>query len=465
MENGGSTLSVTVNGLNWLIACKSTEFNGDYIVVAVPLSITAAETYTSMNLTVIFAFVFIIALAGVLGMILLFSFERRREEDRRAAAANAQTNFLAKMSHDIRTPLNAVIGMLQLAGDPKHSREQENEFVAKAQESANYLLELINGMLDLQKIGNGKMEISAEPFSMEKLLNGIESMYRPVLEKKGLRFITETTKPFDSGYIGDAVKIKQILMNLLSNSMKFTPKGGTVTLSVSRAALLNNRDEVQFTVTDTGIGMSAEFLQRIFHPFEQERQSLTSGYTGTGLGLNIVKSLTELMGGTVKVQSAPGEGSSFEIRLPLKRGAAELTGDGRKPENSTAAFQKQRILLAEDNPLNQQIAVMLMEEQLNLSVQAVDDGEKAVEAMEKSAPGYYSAVILDVQMPVMDGLEAARAIRVLSRPDAKTVPILALSANTYDEDIRQSLEAGMNAHLAKPIDLTELSAALHKYLG
>jgi signal transduction histidine kinase/ActR/RegA family two-component response regulator len=464
MENGSGSVSVTVNGLNWLIASKSTEFDGNYIVVAVPLSLTAAETFTSMNLTVTFAAIFIIALAGIMVLILVSAFNRRREEDKRAAATDAQTSFLTKMSHDIRTPLNAVIGMLQLAADPKHSRREIDGFIEKAQESADYLLELINGMLDLQKIGSGKMKIADEPFSMQKLLNGIESMYRPVLEKKGLTFIVEDSGPFDCGYIGDGVKIKQILMNLLSNAMKFTREGGSVKLSASRTERRENRDTVLLTVADTGIGMSREFQQRIFHPFEQERQSFTSGYTGTGLGLNIVKNLTELMGGTVQVKSEPGEGSCFEIRLPLQRGDPAASPEEEKTESGFTPFHGQKILLAEDNMINQQIAVMLMKERLQLNADAVDNGQQAVEAMERSSPGEYAAVILDVRMPVMDGLQAARTIRALPHPDAKTIPILALSANTYDEDIRQSLKAGMNAHLAKPINIEELSAVLHEYI-
>lgn len=225
MKDGSGTVSVTVNGANWLISYKNTEFNGDYIVVAVPLSVTAADTYRSMDLTVIFAFVFIILLSAVMSMILLYGFRRQREEDRRAAATDAQTSFLAKMSHDIRTPLNAVIGMLELAGDPGHSRRDVDGFIAKARESANYLLELINGMLDLQKISSGKMQTAHDLFSMSELLESIDSMYKPVLQEKGLDFVITGVGQFNGNYIGDGIKVKQILMNLLSNAMKFTPRG------------------------------------------------------------------------------------------------------------------------------------------------------------------------------------------------------------------------------------------------
>jgi signal transduction histidine kinase/ActR/RegA family two-component response regulator len=464
MKAGGCALSVAVSGIDWLISCKSTEFDGDYIVVAVPLSLTAADTYRSMGLAVVFSFVFILALAGILGLSLLYATRRRQEENQRAAAVDAQTSFLAKMSHDIRTPLNAVTGMLELASDPNHSRAEVDDFVSKARKSAAYLLELVNGMLDLQKINSGKMETAHEPFSVAELLESIDSMYRPVLKEKGLAFSLEGAGQFDTAYIGDGVKVKQILMNLLSNAMKFTAAGGCVAVCAARAPLDQGTDEVQFTVTDTGIGMSEEFQKRIFQPFEQEKASSTSGYVGTGLGLNIVKNLTELLGGTVSVTSKVGAGSSFSIRLPMKRGDALPPAVSRAEAGQIVPFHRQRILLAEDNAINQQIAVLLMRERMNLEVDAVDNGKEAVEAMARSAPGYYAAIVLDVRMPVMDGLQAAAAIRALKRPDAKTIPILALSANTYEEDVRRSLDAGKNAHLAKPIEVAELSAALHKYM-
>jgi signal transduction histidine kinase/ActR/RegA family two-component response regulator len=463
METDG-TINVTVDRIDWLISCKSTDFDGDYIVVAVPLSLTAADTFRSMGLTVTFAVAFILALAGGVGLSLLYAARRKREADRRSAAVDAQTSFLAKMSHDIRTPLNAVTGMLELASDPNHSRAEVDDFVSKARNSAAYLLELINGMLDLQKINSGKMETARAPFSVPEMLDSIESMYKPVLEEKGLTFKLEGRDQFGTEYIGDGVKVKQVLMNLLSNAMKFTAPGGSVAVSAARAPLEGNTDEVLFTVTDTGIGMSEEFQQRIFQPFEQEKSSSISGYVGTGLGLNIVKNLTELLGGTVNVKSRTGEGSSFYVRLPLERGKPLATSTDAAETGQIAPFNHQRVLLAEDNAINQQIAVLLMQERMNLEVDAVDDGKKAVEAMAGSEAGRYAVIIMDVRMPVMDGLQAASAIRALDRPDAKTVPILALSANTYEEDVRRSLEAGMNEHLAKPIEVAELSAALHKYI-
>ena len=464
IQTGSTSFIVTVDGINWLISCNTTKFRDSFLVVAVPLSLTAANTYRSMSLTVLFAFVFIISLAAILVIILLLSIRRQHEEDKRAAATAAQTNFLAKMSHDIRTPLGAVTGMLDLARDSQRSRAQVDEFVDKAWESANYLLELINGMLDLQKIGKGKMEVAHEPFSIANLLNGIESMYKPVLDGKEIKFLVKGSEQFDTTYIGDMIKVKQILMNLLSNAMKFTPRGGNVALSAERKSLDDKRDEVLFTVSDTGSGMSDEFLKRIFQPFEQEKSSTTSPYVGSGLGLNIVKTLTELMGGTVSVKSEPNIGSSFFVRLPLECGEPVTAFEEVQTNKTIVPFNQERVLLAEDNAINQQIAIIMLQERLNLKVDAVSDGKQALDAMKCSQPGNYAAVILDVRMPVMDGLQAAKAIRALNHPDAKNIPILALSANTYKEDILQSMEAGMNAHLAKPLDIVELSAALHKYI-
>jgi len=463
MDKENSSFTVKVNKMDWMINCSKTNYN-NRIIVAVPLTITASDTYRNMRLTVVFAFLFISALAAILGIVFLFSFRRQREEDRKAAATAAQTTFLAKMSHDIRTPLSAVIGMLELASDQKRSIEEMHMFASKAKESASYLLELINDMLDLQKITSGKMQTAHEPFSLPFVLDGIYSMYKHVFVEKGLDFSVISVDRFDTGYIGDAVKLKQILMNLLSNAMKFTPRGGKVSLTASHTPMDGGRDKVVLIVSDTGIGMSGEFLQRIFRPFEQEKVSTTSPYVGTGLGLNIVKTLTELMGGSVSVESTVNKGSRFTIHLPLERSQQKVIIPEENARTTIVPFNHQRVLLAEDNATNQMIAVRLLQEYLNLTVQAVNDGKQAVEAMQQSSTGFYAAILMDVQMPVMDGLEAAKAIRALNHPEAKTIPILALSANTADDDIRKSKEAGMNAHLSKPININELATTLHIYI-
>lgn len=462
MKTGGAKATVSVDGIQWIIELKSTQFQNDYIVVAVPLTLTAAATYLNMTLTIVFAFVFVTALAGIMTIILLAGLKRRQEEDKKAAAVDAQTAFLAKMSHDIRTPLNAVNGMLQLASDPRHSREEVNDFVNKAGESANYLLELVNGMLDLQKINSGKMSVAHEPFSMGSLLEGIDSMYRPVVLGKGLRFLVEGKEGFDSDYLGDQMKVKEILMNLLSNAVKFTPKGGQISVICTKKNVDPKYDEVTLVVRDTGIGMSQEFQSHMFTPFEQEKSSASSGYVGTGLGLSIVKSFSELMGGSVSVVSNLGEGSAFTVKIPLERTGTVLP---KKAKNTPIEpFHHERVLLAEDNAINQQIAVMLLKERLALEVDAVDNGQEAVDAFVNAKEGTYAAILLDLRMPVLDGLGAAKAIRASKKKDAKTIPMIALSANAYAEDVQQSLAAGMNAHLAKPIDLVELSNKLHEYL-
>lgn len=462
MKAGQAEASLKIKGIEWMIEIQATQFANDYIVVAVPLSLTAAETYLNMTLTVVFAFVFIIALAAIMVIVMFDGLLRKREEDRKAAAIEAQTSFLAKMSHDIRTPLNAVNGMLQLASDPRHSRAEVDEFVGKASESANYLLELINGMLDLQKINSGKMDVAHDSFSMSSLLDAIASMYMPVLENKGLTFVLTGEKDFASDYYGDATKVKEILMNLLSNAMKFTPKGGTVSLIASHQKVDATHDSVELIVRDTGVGMSEEFQSHMFRPFEQEKSSASSTYVGTGLGLSIVKSLSELLGGGVRVESTLGKGSSFFVNLPF-----EKTGS-IQPKVATGVnlvpFNHQKILLAEDNPINQQIVILLLKERLSLEVVAVNNGEEAVKRYSASTPGEFSAILMDLRMPVMNGLEAAKAIRASAHLTAKSIPIIALSANTYAEDIKQSLEAGMNAHLAKPIDLNELANTLHQYI-
>jgi two-component system, sensor histidine kinase len=462
MKTGKTEANLKVNGTEWMIEIQATQFSNDYIVVAVPLSLTAGQTFLNMTLTVAFAFVFIIALAAIMIIVMFDGLLRKRDEDRKAAAVEAQTSFLAKMSHDIRTPLNAVNGMLELASDPRHSRAEVDEFVGKASESANYLLELINGMLDLQKINSGKMSVARDPFSMSSLLDAIASMYTPVLENKGLVFVITGEKDFDSDYYGDATKVKEILMNLLSNAMKFTPKGGTVSLLASRKKVDETHDSVELIVRDSGIGMSEEFQSHMFRPFEQEKSSASSTYVGTGLGLSIVKNLSELLGGGVRVESSLGKGSSFFVTLPFEKTGSIQPAVVRG--NNLVPFAHQKILLAEDNPINQQIVILLLKERLSLEVVAVNNGQEAVTRYLASKPGEFSAILMDLRMPVMNGLEAAKTIRASNHPEAKNIPIIALSANTYAEDIKQSLEAGMNAHLAKPIDLNELADTLHQYI-
>jgi signal transduction histidine kinase/CheY-like chemotaxis protein len=462
MKEGQAKATLNVSGIEWMIEIKNTQFDNDYIVVAVPLTLTAAQTYLSMTLTVIFAFVFIIALGGITALFLLNGLRRKREEDKKAAAVEAQTDFLAKMSHDIRTPLNAISGMLELASDERHSREEVNGFIEKASESTNYLLELINGMLDLQKINSGKMNVAHAQFSMTVLLETIASMYKPVIEGKKLHFYLKGEDQFTSEYFGDQMKIKEILMNLLSNAMKFTPEGGEVSLIAEKKTIDENKEEVTLSVKDTGVGMSEEFKRHMFTPFVQDKNSGISHFAGSGLGLSIVKSLSELMGGSVNVESEIDKGSTFIVTLPLEK--AKKAIQNKPAEVTIVPFNNQKILLAEDNQINQEIVILLLKERLSLDVIAVNDGQKAVEAFSSSKPGTYSAILMDLRMPVMNGFEATKAIRASSHQEAKTIPIIALSANTYAEDIKQALEAGMNAHLSKPVNLVELSEKLHEYI-
>jgi CheY-like chemotaxis protein len=258
------------------------------------------------------------------------------------------------------------------------------------------------------------------------------------------------------------MKIKEILMNLLSNAMKFTPEGGEVSLIAEKKTIDENKEEVTLSVKDTGVGMSEEFKRHMFTPFVQDKNSGISHFAGSGLGLSIVKSLSELMGGSVNVESEIDKGSTFIVTLPLEK--AKKAIQNKPAEVTIVPFNNQKILLAEDNQINQEIVILLLKERLSLDVIAVNDGQKAVEAFSSSKPGTYSAILMDLRMPVMNGFEATKAIRASSHQEAKTIPIIALSANTYAEDIKQALEAGMNAHLSKPVNLVELSEKLHEYI-
>lgn len=457
------SITVNLSGQEWLVTYSPLQTSDASIVVAVPLSVTAAQTNKDGLTSILCLVGAIIAFASVFAFAVLEAFRQRREREANQAVAEAQAAFLSKMSHDLRTPLNAIVGMLELAGSPEHSRTEIDGYVKKARSSADYMLELINAVLDLQRINSGKMELDLKEFSLAHLLDEMSTVFGSAFEEKGITFKVDNQVPARSAYRGDPVKLKQILMNLLSNALKFTGTGGTVCLSAQTATMSDGTDNLTLRVADSGIGMSDQFKARLYHPFEQEQSSYTSKYAGSGLGLSIVKSLVDLMNGSVDVESELGKGTTFTIVVPLEQ-AALPEGEIEEMETAVVPFDGQRILLVEDNAINQQVTAMLLTERMNLVVDTVNNGKEALDRVEQSSPGYYAAILMDIKMPVMDGLEATRAIRALDRPDAKSVPIVALSANTFKEDVDLSLSAGMNGHLGKPIDLIETSHELHRHI-
>lgn len=442
------------------------------ILIMLPLQVTSAGTYKNLYILIANVATAMLILFLVVGGFLLFAARRQklqREKELQTEflikSAQAKNEFLAKMSHDIRTPLNGIIGMNYIASTKLPGDCPElADCLKKVDISAKYLLGILNDILDMSKIESGNIELAAMPFSLEVLCEGIEPIVLTQMEGKNIRFTIDSATGFDYEYIGDELRVKQILMNLLSNAVKFT-QVGSVTLEIKVRALDGEKDEVTFAVRDTGKGITGEFLDRIFSPFTQEDTGIAASYGGSGLGLSIAKYYTELMGGRISVISEPGQGSEFLVKLPLKK-AAQTDAAREMPQvpDVVSDFSGKRALICEDNDLNAEIAAAILKH-FGLQVDRAENGNVGAKMFQCSGQGCYDIIFMDVRMPVMDGYEATRAIRALDREDAKTVIICALSANAFSDDIAQSLAAGMNEHLAKPLEVAKLGLILNKYLG
>lgn len=370
-------------------------------------------------------------------------------------ANSAKKDFLSCMSHEIRTPLNVITGMTAIAGAHLDDRDRVKDCLSKVTFSSRHLLSIINDVLDMAKMEEGKLSINNEPFQLQQLLEPLADSFNAQAAELGLQFTCDNKADTGQTYIGDYRRIDQILLNLLSNAMKFTPKGGQVRLEVRQMPAQNGETWLRFIVSDTGIGMKEDFLERIFIPFEQADSSTSRKYGGTGLGMAITHNLTSLMRGTIQVQSKPGEGSAFTVELPFKT----VTEQERKANEPVAPTIPQcagmRFLLAEDNLLNREIAVEILAA-TGAEIDGAENGKEALERLLAAPAGYYDLVFMDIQMPVMDGYEAVKRWRASAHPDAKTLPVIAMTANTLQEDVSNALAAGMNGHIAKPIDITVL---------
>ena len=394
--------------------------------------------------------------------------QQLREEEslkKKAEAANrAKTEFLSRVSHDMRTPLNVILGMSRIAAEQQNPGVTR-DCLAKIDISSKFLLGLINDVLDMSKAEQGGIELRPAPYPAEEFRSYIDAVIRPLCEDKGLRLVLDVRPRGDAVPLLDALRANQILFNLLSNAVKFTPAGGTVTVRVQSAPTRENRLGLRVAVSDTGIGMSREFQQHLFEPFTQEYRDDASPSRGTGLGLSITKKLVDLMGGTIRVRSEPDRGTTFFLRAAVDCVPAARLPDGAADRSAPdyAALAGRRVLLCEDHPLNREIACALLSDK-GLAADTADNGQKGLELFARSPVGFYQAVLMDIRMPVMDGCEAAAAIRALDRPDAGTVPILAMTADAFAEDVQRCLNAGMNGHLAKPIDPDTLYGTLEKLL-
>ncbi|MBQ9210561.1 MAG: response regulator [Clostridia bacterium] len=383
-----------------------------------------------------------------------------------ATQANvAKTAFLSSMSHEIRTPMNAIIGLDNIALAEPGLTDTARDHLEKIGASARHLLGLINDILDMSRIESGRMALKNEEFRFADMLAEINTMMGSQCREKGLIYEHEALGAIDDYYIGDVMKIKQVLINILGNAVKFTPVGGKVTFRAEKTGAQRGQADFRFTVQDTGIGMEAEYLPRIFDPFSQERESMGNRYGSTGLGLAITKSIVEIMNGTIQVQSRKGEGSQFTVTIALTESdrPKEAPPEEATAETPEADLSGRRILLAEDIFINAEIMKQLLSMR-EAQVDHAENGKIALEMFENSPEGTYDAVLMDIRMPEMDGIEATRAIRALPRGDAREIPIIALTANAFDEDVQQTLRAGMDAHLSKPVEPDQVYDTLSRLI-
>ncbi len=388
------------------------------------------------------------------------------------SANEAKSNFLSNMSHDIRTPMNAIVGFSVLLERNADQPDKVREYTRKISSSSQHLLNLINDVLDMSKIESGKTSLNVDSFSLPGLLDDLGTIILSQAKAKDQRltFHVQGTPP--ETILGDKLRLNQILINLLSNAVKYTPEGGNIDFTVRELPQpAPQYTKLQFVVKDDGIGMSEEFQQNVFAPFSREINSVTNKIQGTGLGMAITKNLVDLMGGVIWVESAPGVGTTFTVELSFALPETDESGAGVTPAQSAPAetpaaspLEGRLFLMAEDNELNAEILSEMLDMEGARCELAVN-GQEAVDMFLQSEPGRYDMILMDVQMPVMNGYDATRAIRASAHPSAATIPIVALTANTFAEDVRNALDAGMDGHLAKPIDMNAMRELVGRILN
>ena len=379
--------------------------------------------------------------------------------------SKAKTEFMNRMSHDFRTPINGILGMLDIIGASEQDPAKTRQCLDKIQISANHLLDLVNDVLDMSKLGSGQAVLEQDEFDLLELADDVESLVAAQILESGISHERFCKNVKHSQLIGSDLRLRQIMLNLFSNAIKYNKPGGKVDTYITELSCNGYTALFEFKIADTGIGMSEEFVsEHLFKPFTQEQNGARTRYQGTGLGMSIVKTLIDAMGGTISVQSTPDVGTEITFTLPFK-----INGNvAAKPECAQAAPQAEsslsgkRVLLVEDNDLNMEIAEFYLDH-AGAAVVKAWNGKEAVRIFASSKPGTISLILMDLMMPVMDGYEATRAIRALDHPDASTVPIIAMTANAFDEDRKKSKAAGMNAHLAKPLDMQALLSAAGRF--
>ena len=479
-RDGIATADIRLNRTEYFYCLTSLDSYNMILMLLIPADSVAVSTMNMMDSTIRTGIIFISAMV-LLTLLAVFSFisvqrssqmvkleqETNKELNRLRTAAEtanaAKSAFLNNMSHDIRTPMNAIIGFTNIALKQNPPPEIRS-CLDKISDSSDHLLALINDVLDISRIESGKIQYAPAPVDIAEVSASVLTIVYGYLSNRNISFHTELEEPLARYVLTDAVRVREVLVNILGNAVKFTQDGGTVTYAVSYHPGTDDRHIlVRYRISDTGIGMSEEFVDHIFDEFSQEEHGARTQYKGTGLGMAITKRYVDLMGGTISVQSKKGVGSTFTVDLPL-----EIT-EGCETEKKdysvgTTDLTGLKILLAEDNDLNAEIAMVQLEE-LGMQITRAADGEEAVQLFAENPQGTFDLILMDVMMPKMNGYEATKAIRGLpNRPDAAAIPIIAMTANAFAEDVQASLDAGMNGHLSKPIVIDEVVKTISRNL-
>ena len=383
--------------------------------------------------------------------------------------SRAKTVFLSNMSHDIRTPMNAIIGYINLAKEENVSHEELKEYLKKIEGSSHHLLALINDVLEMSRIESGKIELENVPVNLKKTFDEVKDLFATQMSEKGINYIVDT-KEIENEYVYcDKNRLNRVLLNLISNAYKFTPNDGEVSVRVKQK---NNPEPMkasyEIRVKDSGIGMSEEFAAKVFDAFEREKDSAVDQIQGTGLGMSIVKSIVDIMGGTIDVKTKKGAGTEFIVNLTLDLQTKEDIEKSEKEEKEKAEdktdFSGKRVLLVDDIQVNRMIATKLLEK-FGFIVETAGDGQEAVNKVKEAEAGHFDIVLMDIQMPIMDGYEACAAIRDLEDKEKASIPVVAMTANAFSEDIKKATDAGMNGHIAKPIDIKNMTETLSRILA
>lgn len=377
-------------------------------------------------------------------------------------ASKAKTEFLSRMSHDIRTPMNGIIGFLEIIKRYRNDQERVDDCLGKINIASRHLLSLINDVLNMNKLDSGKINLLLEPFNLYNLVKSCCIIVEgQISDETSLELITDISDFEHANLIGSELQIQQVLINILGNAIKYNKPGGKINFSVKEIQSTEETATIEFIISDTGIGMTTEYVAHIFEPFSREDTSVNSSYTGSGLGMSIVKKLVDLMNGTIAIETEKGVGSSFRITIPFKINHSSVV-DEEAEINKLADLNGKKVLLVEDNLLNQQITEFMLKE-MNAEVEIAENGKIAIEKFVNNPPNTYSVILMDLMMPVMGGLEATINIRNSNKPDAKTVPIIAMTANTFSDDIKHCMDIGMNAHIGKPIEIMHVSNVLRHF--